>query len=150
MTTASAKHEPNGQSDYARCSALVIDDHPFMREIVRNLLRDIGFGTVLSAVDGTAALNVLRDDERPFDLIICDIDMEPMNGIEFLSELRLHDLRRLRTIPVVLLTSHADKMTIIGAMEAGTDAYLLKPVSRANLKARVDFVLSRERGTPAS
>ena len=142
MTTTPAKHDINGP-DYSRRAALVIDDHPFMREIVRNILRDIGFGTVLSAPDGTAALSTLRAGEYHFDLIICDVDMEPMNGLDFLGELRLSDADALRAIPVILLTAHADKMTVVGAMQAGTDAYLLKPVSRAALKARVDFVLSR-------
>lgn len=142
MTTTSAKHDINGP-DYSRRIALVVDDHPFMREIVRNILRDIGFGTVISAPDGTAALHTLRDSEYKFDVIICDVDMEPMNGLDFLAELRLSDLDALRAIPVILLTAHSDKMTVVGAMEAGTDAYLLKPVSRASLKARVDFVLSR-------
>jgi two-component system, chemotaxis family, chemotaxis protein CheY len=142
MTTTSAKHDISGP-DYTRRAALVVDDHPFMREIVRNIMRDIGFGTVISAPDGTAALDTLRSGEYRFDLIICDVDMEPMNGLDFLAELRLNDIDALRAIPVILLTAHSDKMTVVGAMEAGTDAYLLKPVSRASLKARVDFVLSR-------
>jgi two-component system chemotaxis response regulator CheY len=142
MTTTSAKHDISSP-DYSRLVALVVDDHPFMREIVRNILRDIGFGTVVSAPDGTAALDTLRDSEYTFDLIICDVDMEPMNGLDFLAELRLSDRDALRAIPVILLTAHSDKMTVVGAMEAGTDAYLLKPVSRASLKARVDFVLAR-------
>jgi two-component system, chemotaxis family, chemotaxis protein CheY len=143
MMTAPARPDPMIQIDYGRYAALIIDDHPFMREIVRNLLRDIGFGTVVSAIDGTSALDILRGEDRHFDVIVCDVDMEPMNGLEFVSELRLHDIAHLRTIPVVLLTAHADKVTVVGAMEAGTDAYLLKPVSRVNLKARIDFVLSR-------
>jgi two-component system chemotaxis response regulator CheY len=144
MTTTSVKHDTNGPIDYSRRNALVVDDHPFMREIVRNILRDIGFGTVVSAPDGRAALGVLGSGDNQFDLIVCDVDMEPMNGLEFLGELRLHDVEKVRTLPVILLTAHSDKLTVVGAMEAGTDAYLLKPVSRASLKSRVDFVLSRQ------
>lgn len=143
MTTTSVKHDTKGPNDYSRCSALVVDDHPFMREIVRNILRDIGFATIVSAPDGRAALDLLGGDQQ-FDVIVCDVDMEPMNGLEFLGELRLHDVELVRTLPVILLTAHSDELTVAGAREAGTDAYLLKPVSRASLKARVDFVLSRQ------
>ena len=130
-------------SQYAKRSVLVIDDHPFMREIVRNILRDIGFGKVATAIDGEAALHFLTGGDYNLDLIVCDIDMEPMNGLDFLAELRSHKSELLRLVPVIMLTSHAEPAKVLEAKHVGTDAYLLKPVSRASLEARVEFLLSK-------
>ena len=142
MNPTPTRDEP--VSSYFRHRALVVDDHPFMRAIVRNVLRDIGFGDVRSAADGAEALDMLARSDFRFDIVVCDIDMEPMNGLEFLSHLRSHMIEALRDIPVVLLTSHAEKAKVVEARKAGTDAYLLKPVSRANLQSRVEFVLSQD------
>jgi two-component system chemotaxis response regulator CheY len=76
-------------------------------------------------------------------VIVCDIDMEPMNGLDFLAELRSHNLEALRVTPVIMLTSHAEPAKVLKAKNIGTDAYLLKPVSRASLEARVQFLLAR-------
>jgi len=126
-----------------RHTALVIDDHAFMREIVRQILRDVGFSEIFVAADGTAALELLAGFAEMVDLIVCDVDMEPMNGLDFLARLRSHRLLHLRSLPVVMLTAHSDQMTVLEAKATGTDAYLLKPVSRGNLQERVRFVLER-------
>jgi two-component system chemotaxis response regulator CheY len=130
-------------SQYAKRSVLVIDDHPFMREIVRNILRDIGFGRIATATDGAEALRLLGDGDGAVDVIVCDIDMEPMNGLDFLAELRCHKIEALRVTPVIMLTSHAEPAKVLEAKNGGTDGYLLKPVSRASLEARVQFILAK-------
>jgi two-component system, chemotaxis family, chemotaxis protein CheY len=127
--------------DLASRSVLVIDDHPFMRELVKGLLHDIGFRRIQTASDGAAALSLLAGDMGTVDVIICDVDMEPMNGLDFLNHLRNHDLELLRMIPVIMLTSHGDRTTVLEAKSSGSDAYLLKPVSRTSLEERIKFVL---------
>jgi two-component system chemotaxis response regulator CheY len=130
-------------TQYAKRSALVIDDHPFMREIVRSILRDIGFGRITTATDGAEALCLFADGDYTVDVIVCDIDMEPMNGLDFLAELRSHKLQTLRVVPVIMLTSHGESTKVREAKHIGTDAYLLKPVSRASLESRMEFLLLR-------
>jgi chemotaxis response regulator CheB len=76
---------------------LIVDDHSSMVAVIRTLLKQIDLSTTDEASDGTAALVRLR--EQDFDLVISDCDMEPMGGLELLTEIRGDT--RLKDIPVV-------------------------------------------------
>lgn len=75
-------------SDY---SVVVVEDHDFQRRTVVQLLRGLGVGTVLDAADGAAALQLLEDEADP-DVIICDIDMPGMDGVEFVTRVAERNL----------------------------------------------------------
>ena len=71
---------------YRDMRALVVEDNEFMRELVVGLVRQIGFGTVSSATDGEQGLQEIMGG-RP-QIIICDINMQPVDGVEFVKRLR--------------------------------------------------------------
>jgi two-component system chemotaxis response regulator CheY len=118
---------------------LVIEDNDFMRETVASMLREIGFREVAEARDGNDALRQL-ETVNP-GLIICDIEMKPMDGLEFVQTLRDHTWPRAKEIPVIFLTGHTEAPIVKRALKLGVNAYVVKPVQRKQLEARVVTVL---------
>ncbi|MBI1779618.1 MAG: response regulator [Proteobacteria bacterium] len=118
---------------------LLIDDNDFMRETVASMLRDIGFRDISQARDGDDALRQLKQANP--GLIICDIAMQPMDGLQFVEALRKHSWPRAAEIPVILLTVHTEAPIVKQAVKLGVEAYVVKPVQRKELEARVVTVL---------
>jgi EAL domain-containing protein (putative c-di-GMP-specific phosphodiesterase class I) len=106
---------------------LLVDDEDVLRTAYAEVLRDFGF-EVDTAGTATEALAQLRPNR--YDVILSDIQMPGMTGIEFLKAVRQTDL----DVPVVLMTGSASLETAIEAMEYGAFRYLRKPVSRAALE----------------
>lgn len=127
--------------NYSNLTVLVIDDQAFVRKIVIALLRQIGFRNIYEAVDGAAGLQSYNQ-VRP-DIVLCDIEMQPVDGIVFMQTLRRENTGG-DIAPVLFLTSHAESDIVQQARELGVDAFLVKPVSLGALKKRIDFVLTKE------
>lgn len=131
--------------DITKIRVLVVDDNDFMRDLVASMLREIGFRDIFHAADGEAAL--AKTQEVDPGLIICDVDMEPMNGLDFVEQMR----RRAPPpptpqIPVILLTAHSEAEIVQRAIKLGVSAYVVKPVKRNQLEARIATVLEKSRG----
>jgi CheY-like chemotaxis protein len=119
---------------------LVVEDEPQDRLLVRTVLSGMGF-TVVEAEDGDVAKSLLDSGKHDFALVLLDLFMPRMNGIDLLREIR----KSLATqrLPVIVLTSSPDPHTEIELLEAGADDYLLKPVVVDRMEARVRAVLRR-------
>lgn len=121
---------------------LLVDDDGFVRAAIKNMLQRIGQFEVTPAGDGHAALEILQS-ARP-DLILCDIGMTPMNGLEFVERLRAHAEPELRKLPIIMLTANNNGGTMLKAMKFGIAGYLLKPISAKQLHARIEAALKRQ------
>ncbi|HEX9461936.1 MAG TPA: response regulator [Alphaproteobacteria bacterium] len=117
----------------------VIDDNDFMREAIAAMLREIGFRDVFQAQDGDDALRQLEQANPA--LIICDINMKPMDGFQFVEALRAHAWPNAASVPVIFLTSHTEPSIVKRAVRLGVEAYVVKPVEKKRLEARVLTVL---------
>jgi two-component system chemotaxis response regulator CheY len=113
---------------------LVIDDSAAICRVVEALLRKCGFENVETVQNGDAALDRVR--VTAFDFIICDWEMEPMNGLQVLDQLRRHP--RTRAIPFILMSAKREPRWVVEAMEAGADCLIAKPFDAAKLKAKID------------
>jgi PAS domain S-box-containing protein len=120
-----------GESDIRRARILWADDNADMRDYVRRLLG--GSYDVEAVVDGKAALAATR--AHPPDLVLADVMMPQLDGLELLRELRRHP--ETRALPVILLSARAGEESRIEGFEAGADDYLIKPFSARELLARV-------------
>ena len=129
---------------FAGRSALIVEDNPFMRRLVRSLLVQFGFDGIEEATDGSQALLLVA--ERRFDVVICDWLMEPSDGYAFLRMLRQHEDPVVRSVPVIMLTSVANEADVLAARDAGVTEYLVKPVSSGKLRDRLGAVFARPRG----
>lgn len=129
--------------DFARMRALVIEDEPASRDLVISLLDGIGIGQIDRAADGEEAFKRLAS-ALP-DIIVSDVMMEPMDGIAFTRRLRAHRASPAPHIPVILLTAHTDRTTVIEARDAGVNAFVAKPVSIDELRRKIVMVMNDPR-----
>lgn len=116
---------------------LIVDDYKTMLRIIRNLLKQIGFDNVDEASDGSSALQRLQ--EKSYGLIISDWNMEPMNGLQLLKEVRAD--AKFKHIPFIMVTDETKNENVITAKEAGASNYLVKPFNADTLKQKMISVL---------
>lgn len=114
---------------------LVADDQAFIRSLLVSMLRELGYRTA-DAPDGRQALQQLA--LRP-DMVILDYRMAGLTGLEILREIRCGRTGQPRDLPVLLLTGHADEDIVRVAGELDISAFLSKPVSKTQMKARLDM-----------
>jgi two-component system, chemotaxis family, chemotaxis protein CheY len=131
--------------DIAKIRVLVVDDNDFMRDLVASMLREIGFRDIFHAADGEAALAKTKEVEP--GMIICDVDMEPMNGLDFVERMRRNQPPPAKQTPVILLTAHSDAEIVQRAIKLAVNAYIVKPVKRNQLEARIATVLEKIHGS---
>src|SRR5689334_25430757 len=106
---------------------LLVDDSELVRRAYGDYLTAVGFEVRLAA-GAEEALRHAR--ESPYDVVLSDISMPGMDGIEFLKALRHHDL----DVPVVLMTGGATLQTAVKAVEYGAFRYFTKPVPKKELE----------------
>jgi two-component system, OmpR family, alkaline phosphatase synthesis response regulator PhoP len=117
---------------------LVVDDEETIRSLIKRIMQDAGYD-VTTAANGEEALNILsQQKERSPDLVILDIMMPGLNGLEVL------DIIRGRfDIPVIMLTAKQAVTTVRDALDIGADDYVRKPFRTTELVARVKAKLRR-------
>jgi two-component system chemotaxis response regulator CheY len=119
---------------------LVVDDSPTIRRMVIASLRDVCDGGFVEAGSGLDALEQLA--LGPVGLIILDLNMPDMHGLEVLSFVRSHD--RYRGIPVVVLTTRNDGASRTSVLDAGASLYLTKPFEPRGLATKVRTLLDEQ------
>ncbi len=115
---------------------MVVDDNPDIITIVKTILEGRGY-TVFSASSGPELLNMLPD-HKP-DLIILDIMMPEMDGLEVLT--RLKGKTESATIPVILLTAKVQYEDVLGGYKLGADYYITKPFTSTQLVNGINLLL---------
>lgn len=129
--------------DFSPFSAIVVEDNDFVRFMVKKHLVGFGFKKVYEAADGHSGISLLTEHEP--HIAICDINMEPGNGFDFLSHVRQLP-RPVGELPIIFLTSSADENFVKRAIEMKVDAYLLKPIMPESLKKKLISVMSKKSG----
>ncbi|MCO3539882.1 response regulator [Pseudomonas aeruginosa] len=124
----------------SKVSALVVDDAPFIRDLMKKGLRDNFPGLhIEEAVNGRKAQQLLS--RQNVDLILCDWEMPEMSGLELLTWCRAQE--NLKTTPFIMVTSRGDKENVVQAIQAGVSDYIGKPFSNDQLVAKIKKALSR-------
>ena len=118
---------------------LVVDDEPQITRVLRTALTGSGY-EVRTANDGLAGLRSVREWQP--DLVVTDISMPNMNGIELCRQLRAES-----TLPIIVLSVKGEEKTKVEALDAGADDYVTKPVGMDELLARVRRNLARAQPT---
>jgi len=120
---------------------LVVDDSEDNRYTLTRRLAREGFTSVVTAADGRQALDLLQ--ERRFDLVLLDIMMPELNGYEVLERIKAD--KRLRHIPVIMISAVDQIESVIRCIELGAEDYLPKPFNPTLLRARVGASLEKKR-----
>lgn len=126
--------------DFSTARILIVDDIEDNRDVLARRLRRLGLVDVHQAGDGLEALEKVRTE--PFDLVLLDVMMPRMNGIDALQA--MNDEGWLRTTPVVMISAASEIETVVRCIELGAEDYLPKPFNPALLAARVGAVLERK------
>lgn len=115
--------------------ALIVDDSSVMRKIVERSLRQAGLDplVVREAGTGVEALEILRSDR--VDLILTDINMPAMDGLEFVRQVRAQNLAP--GVPVVMITTESSEEHVKQAIQAGARGYIRKPFTAEQVRERV-------------
>lgn len=124
----------------SKVSVLVVDDAPFIRDLIKKGLRSHFPGIrIEDAVNGRKAQQML--DRETFDLILCDWEMPEMSGLELLTWCRAQD--KLKTTPFIMVTSRGDKENVVQAIQSGVSDFIGKPFSNEQLTTKVRKALGR-------
>ena len=105
---------------------MMVDDSKIMRNTLKGIFNQIGIVSMfVEAGDGKEALRLL--DEYSVDLILLDWNMPQLNGLEFLKQVRAKD--KYKNLPIIMVTSEAERFNIIEALKYGATDYISKPVT---------------------
>jgi DNA-binding response OmpR family regulator len=129
---------------HVRGSVLVVDDEPTIAEVVSRYLQRAGYD-VSTAADGVGALEFVS--ERHPDLVVLDLMLPGLNGLEVMRRMRDTDRDQ---VAIILLTARGEESDRVVGLRLGADDYIVKPFSPAELVARVEAVLRRFDTTPES
>jgi len=122
--------------------ALIVDDSSVMRKIVERSLRQAGIELekAVEASNGAEALAALRGNV--VDLILCDINMPVMDGLEFVRQAA--SLENGKGIPIVMITTEGSESRVVAALSAGARGYIRKPFTPDQVKEQVLPLLGRK------
>jgi two-component system chemotaxis response regulator CheY len=132
-----------GAVDFAKLQVLVVEDEEFMRKLTHQLLRELGVETVVSANDGEEGLQHLQFGDTRIDLILCDLQMPKMGGLQLVDAVRSGKANCDADVPIIVLTGHAEEKTVRAALKLHINGYLVKPVSVGSLRDRINAVLTK-------
>jgi two-component system, chemotaxis family, chemotaxis protein CheY len=123
-----------------KVQVLIVDDSSVMRKIVERSLRQAGIeiGQIFEAGNGAEALSVLKDSK--VDIILCDINMPVMDGLEFIKQ--LPSVENAKSVPVVMITTEGSEGHVVQALSAGARGYLRKPFTADQVKEHILPVLA--------
>ncbi len=111
---------------------LVVDDSSTMRRIIVNTLGGHGYDDIVEAEDGVQALSKFKGNGG-IDLILTDWNMPNMNGLDFLTKVREEN----KDVPIVMITTEAEKSNVLTAIKAGANNYVVKPFTPEVLKEKL-------------
>lgn len=126
--------------DTNEASLLIVDDDLMNREILSRHLRNLGYTNINLAEGGQIGLDIVAS--QPIDLILLDMMMPMMNGLEMLTMLKNNE--QWRAIPVIIISALDEKEMVMACIQKGAEDYLTKPYDRFLLKARVAACLEKK------
>jgi len=116
---------------------LLVDDFATMRKVIKNLLKQGGYNSIVEAEDGVAALKVLKSEK--VDFIISDWNMPNMTGLELLKAVRADS--DLSGLPFLMVTAEGLKENVVVAVKAGVSNYIVKPFTAEVLNEKIEKII---------
>jgi two-component system chemotaxis response regulator CheY len=123
---------------------LVVEDMNSIREFLTVILQDLGFTKVHSCKDGADAWEKIQEQKAPFELIISDLNMPKSSGMDLLNRLRSSAI--YKQTPFIMISSKSDTKSIVSAIQAGADHYIVKPISKNELQDKLKIVYDKKNG----
>ncbi len=122
---------------------LLVDDNQHMRMLLTEILRALGVRNIFEAMDGAEALFMMR--ETPMDIVMTDLTMGPLDGIDFVYLLRNSPDSPAPFAPVIMITGHSTLRRVAEARDAGVNEFLAKPVTARGVIHRINLIIEHPR-----
>jgi two-component system, chemotaxis family, chemotaxis protein CheY len=122
---------------------LLVDDNHHMRVLLTEILRAIGVKNVFEAADGAEALQTIRTHQ--IDIVMTDLAMQPLDGIDFVRLLRNSNDSPNPMVPVIMITGHSTSRRVAEARDVGVTEFLSKPVTARGVIERITRVVEHPR-----
>lgn len=127
---------------FKKFRALVIEDDGTTRLMLRKMLEELEFAGIETAAGAEGAkLEFQKPPNEWPDVILCDVNMKPVGGLELIAWMKGQPQIAAREIPIVMVTAHSDAPIVRRAMELGVSGYLVKPVAPMALRVRLEKAL---------
>jgi two-component system, chemotaxis family, chemotaxis protein CheY len=128
---------------YDLLKILLVDDNHYMRVLLAEILRAIGVTEIYEANDGAEGLQMMRD--HAVDIVMTDLSMQPLDGIDFLRLLRQSPDSPNQLAPVIMITGHSTIARVNEARDAGVNEFLAKPLTARGVIERIHQVVENPR-----
>ncbi len=128
---------------YDLLKILLVDDNHYMRVLLAEILRAIGVQHLYEANDGAEGLQMLRD--HPIDVVMTDLSMQPLDGIDFVRLLRNSPDSPNPMAPVIMVTGHSTFARVNEARDAGVSEFLAKPLTARGVVERLHQAIEHPR-----
>ena len=122
---------------------LILEDNVHMRTLIRSILNALGARSIREAGDVETAFQMLRTS--PSDMVICDWEMEPVSGLDFVKQVRNDKNSPNPQIPIIMLTAHSEMTRVMEARDSGINEFVIKPISAKTLYARIRDIIKHPR-----
>ncbi len=122
---------------------LIVEDSKHMRTLIKTILGSFGCRQIAEADDGADAFTVMKN--FPPDIVICDWEMEPLDGIEFVRMVRTSSDSPNPLVPIIMVTAYTEASRVSEARDAGINEFLGKPISATTLYSRVKAIIEKPR-----
>lgn len=122
---------------YLKTNILIVDDTRVARQIVKNMLKELGFTNFIEADDGSTGFNALS--KTKIGLILSDWNMPKVTGIEFLKKVR--STPQYSSLPFIMVTAERMDHNIVEAVQAGVTGYIKKPFGAKELETKIKQAL---------
>ena len=119
----------------APLDVLIVDDSAAIRKILQRVLRqtDLAIGEIHEAGDGTEAVDILKT--RSFGLVLSDINMPQMDGLQLLA--RIKEMENMKGVPVIMITTEGGQGRVMEAVQLGAAGYVRKPFTADQIKEKL-------------
>jgi DNA-binding NarL/FixJ family response regulator len=134
--------------DWSQLKVLIADDQRFILGLLFHFLKESGAKSenIHQVANGDEAAKVLAS--LPVDILVCDINMGPGNGLHLLRLIRSGQAQTAPDLPVILLTAHSDPVTVKAAMALDANGFIIKPVAKKQLQEKIEGVLANRKPLP--
>jgi two-component system chemotaxis response regulator CheY len=126
--------------DGKKARILVVDDHSLTRNMVKAILKGLGYENITQAENGEAAIRCLQEDK--FEVVICDWNMPNMSGLDVLKKVRT--MKNYKELPFLMLTAEAYRENVTAALQSGVSGYIVKPFTAEILGNKLQSVLGEK------
>ena len=136
-----ARQDQAENFSFEKLNILIVDDQAFLRSLIKSLLKGFGSKNIFEARDGKNAIETIEKNPD-LDVILCDIEMKPMNGLKLVRAIRAGLTEAAYDLPIIMLTVHSEKEMVQEALFLHVNGFLVKPVRPVVLCEKIEMVIN--------